>query len=70
MASKNGSNTKPLATTSVPPTNPSSGVPFGYLPAFLPGSSSLVEQLDRRLLIVLRDGRHLIGVRLHCSTFQ
>lgn len=37
-------------------------VPHGFLPAFLPGSSSLVEQIDRKLLIVLRDGRHLIGV--------
>jgi len=36
--------------------------PFGTVPAFLPGASSLVEQLDKRLLIVLRDGRHLIGV--------
>jgi hypothetical protein len=41
---------------------PMSGVPFGYVPAFLPGSASLVEQLDRRIMIVLRDGRHLVGV--------
>ena len=40
---------------------PSSGVPYGFLPPFLPGSASLVEQLDRRLMVVLRDGRHLIG---------
>jgi hypothetical protein len=26
------------------------------------GSASLVEELDQRLLIVLRDGKHLIGV--------
>ena len=58
-------------TTSTPAINPSSGVPFGYLPAFLPGSSSLVEQLDRRLLIVLRDGRHLVGVRIKiCFSFM
>ena len=44
------------------PAVPMSGVPYGYLPAFLPGSASLVEQLDRRLMIVLRDGRHLVGV--------
>mmetsp|Transcript_10475 Transcript_10475/g.14850 ORF Transcript_10475/g.14850 Transcript_10475/m.14850 type:complete len:254 (+) Transcript_10475:348-1109(+) len=41
---------------------PSSGVPYGYVPAYLPGSASLVEQLDQRLLIVLRDGRHLVGI--------
>lgn len=40
---------------------PSSGVPYGFLPPFLPGSASLVEQLDRRTMVVLRDGRHLIG---------
>jgi U6 snRNA-associated Sm-like protein LSm1 len=44
------------------PKLPPSGVPFGHLPAFLPGSASLVEQLDRRIMIVLRDGRHLVGV--------
>lgn len=32
------------------------------LPGFLPGAASLVEQLDRRALFVLRDGRHLVGV--------
>ena len=40
----------------------SSGVPFGHVPAYLPGSASLVEELDRRILVVLRDGKHLIGV--------
>ena len=29
---------------------------------FLPGSASLVEQLDTRVLVVLRDGRNLVGV--------
>jgi hypothetical protein len=48
------------------PAVPMSGVPYGYLPAFLPGSASLVEQLDRRLMIVLRDGRHLVGVSYKC----
>jgi hypothetical protein len=42
----------------------SSGVPFGHVPSYLPGSSSLVEELDRRVLLVLRDGKHLIGVRI------
>ena len=40
-----------------------SGVPFGHVPAYLPGSSSLVEELDQRILLVLRDGKHIIGVR-------
>jgi hypothetical protein len=44
------------------PVHQSSGVPFGHVPAYLPGSASLVEELDQRLLIVLRDGKHLIGV--------
>ena len=39
-----------------------SGLPFGHVPAYLPGSSSLVEELDQRLLIILRDGKHLVGV--------
>ena len=34
-------------------------VPFGSVPGFLPGAASLVEQLDKRLLVVLRDSRHL-----------
>jgi hypothetical protein len=51
--------------TSIPQsTAPSSGIPYGYVPAYLPGSASLVEELDKELLIVLRDGRHLIGVRI------
>jgi U6 snRNA-associated Sm-like protein LSm1 len=49
-----------------PAVAPSSGLPYGYVPAYLPGSASLVEQLDQTLLIVLRDGRHLVGVRMSC----
>ena len=41
---------------------PATGIPYGHVPAYLPGSSSLVEELDQRLLMVLRDGRHLVGV--------
>mmetsp|Transcript_4448 Transcript_4448/g.8554 ORF Transcript_4448/g.8554 Transcript_4448/m.8554 type:complete len:185 (+) Transcript_4448:58-612(+) len=52
------------------PKLPSSGVPFGHLPAFLPGSASLVEQLDRRIMIVLRDGRHLVGVMKSFDQFS
>ena len=29
---------------------------------YLPGAASLLEQLDRRILIILRDGRHLVGM--------
>lgn len=46
----------------------SSGVPFGHVPAYLPGSASLVEELDRRVLLVLRDGKHIVGVR-KCYTY-
>ncbi len=28
---------------------------------YLPGAASIVEQLDTRIMIVLRDGRNLIG---------
>ena len=41
---------------------PSTGIPFGHVPAYLPGSSSLVEELNTRILVVLRDGRHLVGL--------
>lgn len=41
---------------------PTTGIPFGHIPAYLPGSSSLVEELNTRMLVVLRDGRHLVGV--------
>ena len=49
----------PLEHKSVPPTTILSQ---GNIPPFLPGSASLVEQLDRRLLLILRDGRHIIGI--------
>jgi hypothetical protein len=52
------------------PKLPMSGVPYGHLPAFLPGSASLVEQLDRRMMIVLRDGRHLVGVSSVSKLYQ
>lgn len=41
---------------------PTTGIPYGHVPGYLPGSSSLVEELDHRVLIVLRDGRHLVGI--------
>ena len=43
-------------------TAPTTTLSQGNIPPFLPGSASLVEQLDRRLLLVLRDGRHIIGI--------
>ena len=55
------------ARSSQPAVSSSSGLPYGYVPAYLPGSASLVEQLDQELLIVLRDGRHLVGVRANTS---
>jgi len=29
---------------------------------YLPGAASLIEQLDTKILIILRDKRHLIGI--------
>ena len=29
--------------------------------SYLPGAASLLEQLDKRVMIILRDGRHLVG---------
>ena len=29
--------------------------------SYLPGAASLVEQLDKHLMLILRDGRHLVG---------
>ena len=49
--------------------NAASGIPYGYVPAYLPGSASLVEELDKELMVVLRDGRHLIGVRILHDVF-
>ena len=37
-------------------------LPFGSVPGYLPGSTSLVEQLDRPVLLILRDSRHILGV--------
>jgi small nuclear ribonucleoprotein (snRNP)-like protein len=62
------SNHTVVSRTSTPPISTpvsfhqQSGVPFGHVPAYLPGSASLVEELDSRILIVLRDGKHIVGV--------
>ena len=29
---------------------------------YLPGASSLIYNIDKRILIILRDGRHLVGI--------
>jgi hypothetical protein len=57
--------TPPRTRSPLPPAvavNATSGIPYGHVPAYLPGSASLVEELDKKLMVVLRDGRHLIGV--------
>ena len=28
---------------------------------YLPGAASLLEQLDKKIMIILRDGKHLVG---------
>lgn len=35
----------------------------GQIFEFLPGVASLVEDLDKRVLVTLRDGRHFVGAR-------
>ena len=57
--SSSSSSSNPIPVKQV---NSNSGLPFGYVPAYLSGSASLAEELDSTLLIVLRDGRHLVGV--------
>jgi len=39
----------------------SDGFGMTMFPFFIPGTASLVEELDKKLLVVLRDGRKLIG---------
>lgn len=51
------------------PIHSNSGVPYGHVPAYLPGSSSLVEELDQRILLVLRDGKHIIGTLISFDQF-
>ena len=38
--------------------------------AFLPGAVSLIEQLDTRVLVILRDGRHLVGTLRSLDQFS
>ncbi|CAM9429782.1 unnamed protein product, partial [Choristocarpus tenellus] len=37
---------------------------------FLPGSASLFEQLDKKIMVVLRDGRHLVGIMRSYDQFS
>jgi U6 snRNA-associated Sm-like protein LSm1 len=37
---------------------------------FLPGASSLIEQLDTKVLVILRDGRHLLGTLRSLDQFS
>jgi U6 snRNA-associated Sm-like protein LSm1 len=39
-------------------------------PSFFPGAASLFEQLDRLVLVVLRDGRHLVGIMRSYDQFS
>ena len=59
---RNGSSYLGRGGRNGPLIRPATQVPQGYLPPYLPGASSMVEQLDKRLLVILRDGRHLVGV--------
>jgi small nuclear ribonucleoprotein (snRNP)-like protein len=59
-AARNNNNTAAAPTQ----LHPSSSIPHGHVPAYLPGSASLVEELDQQLLIVLRDGKHIVGVSM------
>ena len=34
---------------------------YAALTNYLPGTASLIEEIDKKLLVVLRDGRTLIG---------
>ena len=38
--------------------------------SFLPGASSLIEQLDTKVLVILRDGRHLLGTLRSLDQFS
>ncbi|TFJ83692.1 hypothetical protein NSK_004796 [Nannochloropsis salina CCMP1776] len=55
-----------MHASGAPPPGPHYMLPprpfVAVLPDYLPGAASLVEQLDRRVLVVLRDGRNLVGV--------
>mmetsp|Transcript_21759 Transcript_21759/g.35986 ORF Transcript_21759/g.35986 Transcript_21759/m.35986 type:complete len:171 (+) Transcript_21759:201-713(+) len=45
-----------------PPPNAQQDEIFQPLDFFIPGTASLVEELDKRLLVQLRDGKKLIGI--------
>lgn len=37
--------------------------------SYLPGAASLLEQLDKRIMLILRDGRHLVGKLVSIDQF-
>jgi len=47
----------PMGSATLPAQQQSQGQVF----EFLPGVASLVEDLDKRVLVTLRDGRHFVG---------
>ena len=54
----------PPSSPSVPPSLPSSSsssLAMSSSASYLPGTASLLEELDKRLMVLLRDGRTLIG---------
>mmetsp|Transcript_49554 Transcript_49554/g.140354 ORF Transcript_49554/g.140354 Transcript_49554/m.140354 type:complete len:140 (-) Transcript_49554:107-526(-) len=57
----------PLGAAATPQPGAPQTPPVGLS---LPGAASLVEQLDKRLLVVLRDGRHLVGVMRSFDQFS
>jgi len=48
-------------TPTVFPGRSNDGVIGGGDDQYLPGAASLIEQLDKRIMIILRDGKHLCG---------
>uniref|UniRef100_A0A7S3JX99 U6 snRNA-associated Sm-like protein LSm1 n=1 Tax=Aureoumbra lagunensis TaxID=44058 RepID=A0A7S3JX99_9STRA len=40
------------------------------MPIALPAAASLVDQLDKKVMILLRDGRHLVGIMRSFDQFS
>lgn len=57
MTMHGGPGMMPLGPAAMPAQQHSAGQVF----EFLPGVASLVEDLDKRVLVTLRDGRHFVG---------
>ena len=63
MAMHGGSGMMPLGPAAMPAQQHSQSQVF----EFLPGVASLVEDLDKRVLVTLRDGRHFVGEQAEAS---